>query len=262
MKETTPTKKIVAKKVVVQKTVAAKAPSKTVAKTPKEKKVVAELSAPIYNQKAKSAGTIALPGSVFGVKWNGDLVHQVVVGMQANMRAGTAHTKDRSEVRGGGKKPWKQKGTGRARHGSSRSPIWVGGGVTFGPRNDKDYSQKINKKMRVKALYTVLSKKFSDSQMLFVDTLSLDEIKTKDAASVLSNLSAIEGFAKLTTKKKTGVLMVLPELNDTLALSFANLSGVTLTTAAALNALTVATFNAIVVVNPSDAIAVLEAKMK
>ncbi|HEY0980336.1 MAG TPA: 50S ribosomal protein L4 [Candidatus Paceibacterota bacterium] len=258
MKETTPTKKTVAKKTVAKTA----APKSVVAKVPKEKKAVAELSAPIYSQSAKAAGTIALPGSVFGLKWNGDLVHQVVVGMQANMRAGTAHTKDRSEVRGGGKKPWKQKGTGRARHGSNRSPIWVGGGVTFGPRNDKDYSQKINKKMRVKALYTVLSKKFADSAILFVDTLSLDAIKTKDASSVLSTLASIAGFEKLTTKKKTGVLIVLPETNDTLALSFANLPGVTLTTAVALNALVVATFHAIVVVNPSDAVAVLEAKMK
>lgn len=234
----------------------------TVTKVPKEKKVVAELSAPIYTQKAKSAGTITLPGSVFGVVWNGDLVHQVVVGMQANMRAGTAHTKDRSEVSGGGKKPWKQKGTGRARHGSNRSPIWVGGGVTFGPRNDKDYSQKINKKMRVKALYTVLSKKFADNQILFVDSLALDAIKTKDAATVLSTLSSIEGFEKITTKKKTGVLLVLPEANDTIVNSFANLPGVTLTTVLTLNALIAAKFHAMVVVNPSEAVAVLEAKMK
>jgi len=238
------------------------ATKKSTVKVPKEKKVVSELSATLYNQKGTSAGTVALPGSVFGVAWNGDLVHQVVVGMQANMRAGTAHTKDRSEVRGGGKKPWKQKGTGRSRHGSNRSPIWVGGGVTFGPRNDKDYSQKINKKMRVKALYTVLSKKLTDGAILFVDALALGEIKTKDAASVLSTLSGIEGFTKLTTKKKTGVLLVLPETNETLTKSFANLPGVTITTALELNALVAATFNTMVVVNPVDAVAALESKMK
>jgi len=244
MKETTATKK------------------STITKVPKEKKVAADLSATLYNQKGTSAGTVSLPGSVFGVAWNGDLVHQVVVGMQANKRAGTAHTKDRSEVSGGGKKPWKQKGTGRSRHGSNRSPIWVGGGVTFGPRNDKDYSQKINKKMRVKALYTVLSKKLADSQILFVDSLSLDEIKTKDAASVLSTLSKVEGFSKLTTKKHTGVLLVLPEANETLVKSFANLPGVSITTALEMNVLMAATFHAIVVVNPVDAIAALESKMK
>ncbi len=132
-------------------------------KAPKKVKDVTSLEATIYNQKGASAGSITLPKSVFGAKWSADLVHQVVVAMQANQRSGTAHTKDRSEVRGGGKKPWAQKGTGRARHGSSRSPIWVGGGVTFGPRTEKDYSQKINKKMANKALGVLLSKKMKDN---------------------------------------------------------------------------------------------------
>ena len=140
--------------------------------------------------------------------------------MQANKRAGTAHTKDRSEVSGGGKKPWKQKGTGRARHGSSRSPIWIGGGVTFGPRNDKDYSQKINKKMRVKALFTVLSRKFADSAVLLVDKVSFGAMKTKDASAVLSSFSAIKGFEKLGSKKPTTLLMVLPEHDAVVEKSF------------------------------------------
>lgn len=230
--------------------------------TKKTKKIAEAVSASVYTQKGTSAGTVSLSGAVFGLPWNADLVHQVVVGMQANKRAGTAHTKDRGEVSGGGKKPWKQKGTGRARHGSTRSPIWVGGGTTFGPRNDKDYSQKINKKMRVKALFTVLSKRFADNQILFVDTLSLGEIKTKDAANILATLSGIAGFEKLTTKKKTGVLLVLPESNDILEKSFANLPGVTVTTALELNALVAATFNAIVIINPAEAVAALEAKIK
>lgn len=230
--------------------------------TKKTKKTTEAINASVYTQKGTSAGTVTLPGAVFGLAWNADLVHQVITGIQANKRAGTAHTKDRGEVSGGGKKPWKQKGTGRARHGSTRSPIWVGGGTTFGPRNDKDYSQKINKKMRVKALFTVLSKRFAENQILFVDSLSLDEIKTKDAASVLSTLSGVAGFEKLTTKKKTGVLLVLPETNDVLEKSFANMPGVTVTTALNLNALTAATFNALVIINPAEAATALEAKIK
>src|SRR3954468_2503145 len=125
----------------------------------------------IYNIQGKKAGTIELPESVFGVAWNDSLMHQVVTSMNSNSRTNVAHTKTRGEVRGGGKKPWKQKGTGRARHGSTRSPIWVGGGVAHGPRNDQNFSRKINKKVRAKALLTVLSRKYKDGEILFVDSL-------------------------------------------------------------------------------------------
>ena len=143
----------------------------------------------IYNQKGKESGNIALSPAVFGLSWNADLVHQVVTSMESSARTNVAHTKNRGEVSGGGKKPWQQKGTGRARHGSIRSPIWVGGGVTHGPRNDKDYSRKINKKMKAKALYTILSAKLKKGEILFVDDLSLKAIKTKDARESLSSLS-------------------------------------------------------------------------
>jgi large subunit ribosomal protein L4 len=233
-------------------------------KTTKKSKaeVTPSLEATIYSQKGASVGSIALPSNVFGVKWNDDLVHQVMVSMMANKRAGTAHTKDRSEVSGGGKKPWKQKGTGRARHGSSRSPIWTGGGITFGPRNDKDYSKKINKKMRVKALYTVLSRKFAEGHMLFIDTLSLNEIKTKDASAVLSSFSGISGFERIASKKRTAALIALPEHNEVLEKSFANLPGVTVVLTKDLNALSAMSFNSIIVVNPNAAIEGLAAKMK
>src|SRR3990167_1261513 len=106
----------------------------------------------LYNIQAKETGKIEIPESIFGVPWNADLVHQVVVSMQGNARPNVADTKGRGEVRGGGKKPWKQKGTGRARHGSSRSPIWKGGGVTHGPTNERNYDRKISKKMRNKEI--------------------------------------------------------------------------------------------------------------
>ncbi|MEO5646387.1 MAG: 50S ribosomal protein L4 [Candidatus Paceibacterota bacterium] len=238
---------------------------KTIARKASLKKVVApavNLSATIYSQKAASAGSLTLPEKVFGLPWNADLVHQVVVGMQANKRAGTAHTKDRSEVSGGGKKPWKQKGTGRARHGSNRSPIWVGGGVTFGPRNDKDYSQKINKKMRVKALFTVLSRKYADSSVLFLDSLAFSAMKTKDANATLATLAGITGFEKLGSKKPTTALVVLAEPNDVVEKSFANLSGVTVATVNGLNALVLMSFHNVVVVDPSTVVPLLEAKLK
>lgn len=216
----------------------------------------------LYNQKGTSAGKLTLPQSVFGVKWNADLVHQVVLAMQANKRSGTAHTKDRSEVSGGGKKPWAQKGTGRARHGSSRSPIWVGGGVTFGPRVEKDYSQKINKKMRTKALFSVLSKKQALGKLLFVDAISLSAMKTKDAASIVSAFAKIEGFDRLTSKKSTTALLALSAPDTAIEKSFANLPGITVGLAKDLNALDAMSFNHIIMVNPAEVVPTLEAKLK
>ncbi len=231
-------------------------------KTTTSKNNTVSLDAVVYSQKGTKTGSVTLPAKVFGVKWNADLVHQVVVSMMANKRAGTAHTKDRSEVSGGGKKPWKQKGTGRARHGSTRSPLWVGGGVTFGPRNDKDYSKKINKKSRVKALMTVLSRKYALGNMLFVDTLTLPEIKTKHAQAVLSALAKVETFEKIDSKKATGTLIVMNEVGDTVAKSFANLPGVTLVTPNDLNPVNVLSFRHIVMVGPEAIVSILEAKIK
>ena len=98
----------------------------------------------VYNQEGKSVGKVTLPEALFGLAWNSDMVHQVVTSMMMDKRNAVAHTKNRGEVSGGGKKPWQQKGTGRARHGSTRSPIWVGGGITHGPRKDKNYSNSMN----------------------------------------------------------------------------------------------------------------------
>src|SRR3989344_5840193 len=129
------------------------------------------MESPIYNQQGKVTGKITLPESIVGVPWNADLVHEVVRLMNSNSRTAIAHTKTRGEVRGGGKKPWKQKGTGRARHGSSRSPIWVVGGVAHGPLAEKNYKRKVSKSMRAQALFSVLSKKLKDGEIIFVDSL-------------------------------------------------------------------------------------------
>lgn len=253
MEKTTTTTKKVTTKATKKVAVTKAAPKKATA---------VSLSAPIYSQAGKEVSTITLPKSVFGVVWNADLVHQVVVSMNANKRAGTAHTKDRSEVSGGGKKPWKQKGTGRSRHGSSRSPIWSGGGITFGPRSDKDYSKKINKKMRAKALYTVLSRKLTDGHLLLVDSLSLSAKKTKDAVTITEVLATIAGFEKMTSTKKTTALIALPERNEVIEKSFANLPGITTILAADINALTVMGYNYVVMVAPETVVPALEAKMK
>ena len=133
----------------------------------------------IFNQKGKEAGTIALPEAIFGLPWNADLVYQVVNSLRSSARDPIAHTKTRGEVRGGGRKPWQQKGLGKARHGSIRSPIWVGGGVTHGPRKDKNYDRKVNKQAKLKALNVILSKKFRDNEILFLQGLTLDNPKDK-----------------------------------------------------------------------------------
>ena len=138
------------------------------------------MKADVYNLKNEVVGTMELPAEVFGTKWNATLVQQVLEAQLANARQPWAHVKDRSEVRGGGKKPWRQKGTGRARHGSTRSPIWVGGGKAHGPRNDKDYSQKVNKKMKRVALFSVLSKKAKDGEVKVFDTLVVRGAENKE----------------------------------------------------------------------------------
>ena len=184
----------------------------------------AKIQAKIYDQKGVSAGAVFLPAKVFAAKWRSDLVHQVVEGMRSNKRAGTADTKDRGEVRGGGRKPWKQKGTGRARHGSSRSPIWVGGGVTHGPLAEKNYKRKISKKMRAQALFSVLSRKLKDGEIIFIDSLVMSGISTKNGVEVIKNLAKAIGAKNITTAKKPKMLMALYERNVKTEKSFRNIS--------------------------------------
>jgi large subunit ribosomal protein L4 len=216
----------------------------------------------IYNQKGKSVGKFELPESIFGVPWNGDLVHQVVTAMQANARTPVAHTKDRSDVRGGGRKPWKQKGTGRARHGSSRSPIWVGGGVTHGPRNDKSYDQKINKKMKAKALYTVLSEKLRKGQIIFLEELNLKDIKTKDAVSVIKDLSALKGFEKMSGGRNPNIYISVPAKGDVIKKSFANIKTVEVDEVRNMNPVDLLAFRYIIISQPTESIAFLGGKIE
>ncbi|MFA5095448.1 MAG: 50S ribosomal protein L4 [Candidatus Paceibacterota bacterium] len=218
------------------------------------------MEAKIYNQKGTSAGTITLPSKVFAAKWRADLVHQVVEGMRSNKRAGTADTKDRSEVRGGGKKPWKQKGTGRARHGSSRSPIWVGGGVTHGPLSDKNYKRKISKKMRAQALFSVLSKKMKDGEILFVDSLSLPETKTKKAVEVMKNLSKASSWKSLASSKKPRVLTALCERNEKAEKSFRNLPQLEIVFLKNINPLDVLKYQYLLIENPEKSVKFLESR--
>jgi large subunit ribosomal protein L4 len=215
----------------------------------------------IYNKEGKEAGKLALPEAVFALPYNGDLLHQVMVSMQSNMRAGTAHTKDRSEVRGGGRKPWKQKGTGQARHGSRRSPIWVKGGVAHGPRADKDYSKKINKKMRIKALFVALSQKLRDGKILFVESIDIAEPKTKQAALRLQALSHVAGFDRLADAKKVVAHIVTPAPTDAEKKSFNNINFVSFDALAHLNVLDVVNREYLVIVNPNESITALAGKL-
>ncbi|NCU28504.1 MAG: 50S ribosomal protein L4 [Candidatus Moranbacteria bacterium] len=232
------------------------------AKAPKKETVKGSLEANVYSAKGKSVGKMELPESVFGLSWNGDLVHQVVTAMQANARTPVAHTKTRGEVRGGGKKPWRQKGTGRARHGSRRSPIWVGGGVAHGPRNDKIYKQKINKKMKAKALFTVLSEKFRKGQILFVEELSLKNIKTKDAVSVVKDLSTVSGFEKIYGAKRPNLYITVPAKTDVLKKSFANINTVEIDEIRNINPVDLLSFKYIVISQPKESIAFLGGKIE
>lgn len=210
----------------------------------------------------KKAGSLELSDAVFGVKWNNDLMHQVVTSMQDNARTPVAHTKGRSEVRGGGKKPWQQKGTGRARHSSIRSPIWRGGGVTHGPLNAKVFARGIPKKMRAKALYMALSKKLADGQILFIDSFGMKAPKTSDAVKALKAFSAIKGFERISTKRVNAALVALAEKHEATEKSFRNIGSITTTQVQSLNPVAVLKATYLVIENPEKSLAHVEARMK
>ena len=190
----------------------------------------------IYNQKGEEIGNALLPKEIFEVKINSDLIHQVAISQMANQRKVIAHTKDRSEVRGGGRKPWRQKGTGRARHGSRRSPIWKGGGVTFGPTKDRVFDKKINKKMRRKALLMVLSAKAKNNLLLLLDKFDLNQAKTKLMAEVLKKLPI-----------KGSVLIALPKIEKNIILAARNIPRVKTIEARNLNPLDLLSFKYLII---------------
>src|SRR4030043_1701152 len=163
------------------------------------------LNLPIYNLEGEKTGTIKLSEKIFGLKINNNLIYQVINVQLANKRKHLAKVKDRGEVRGGGRKPWRQKGTGRARHGSIRSPLWRGGGVTFGPIAEKVFEKKINKKAKRKALLMALSSKARDEELFVLEDIKPKEGKTKIMAALLK---------KILKEKNPNVLVVLGQKNE------------------------------------------------
>jgi len=184
----------------------------------------------LYNQKGEKIGEIDLPKKVFEAKINLDLVHQAVCYYEVLNREVIAKTKDRSEVRGGGKKPWKQKGTGRARHGSIRSPIWKGGGATFGPNTEKKYESKFPKKMKKKSLYMVLSGKAKDGELIILDKIEFKKPKTKEMEDMFNDLSKIKKEIK---DKK--VIFAFKKKNDNFLKASSNIKNISTIPADSLN---------------------------
>jgi large subunit ribosomal protein L4 len=176
----------------------------------------------ILDVKGNIVGDVELSEGIFGIEPNEYVVHEVVVALLANRRQGTKGTKTRAEVRGGGRKPWKQKGTGRARAGTIRSPLWKGGGVVFAPKS-RDYSKKVNKKVKALAMKSVFSSKVQENEIRVLDQLTMDAPKTKEMISVLNNINASKA------------LIVLPENNKAVIKSASNIPKIATTTVSELN---------------------------
>ena len=197
----------------------------------------------VYNIEGKEVDTIELNDAVFGVEVNEHLVHMAVVNQLANNRQGTQKAKTRSEVRGGGRKPWRQKGTGHARQGSIRAPQWTGGGVVFAPV-PRDYEVKMNKKERRAALKSALTSKVQDNKLVVVDSLALAEVKTKEMQKVLTNLKAEKA------------LVITADNDQNVVLSARNIADVETATPATINTYDVMKHNTVVVTK--DAVASIE----
>ena len=199
-----------------------------------------------YNQEGKEVGQSLLPKEIFGLEVNQELIHQVVVSQASNRRQVSAHTKGRGQVSGGGKKPWRQKGTGRARHGSIRSPIWRHGGIAFGPTKDRNFKKKINRKMKKLAMLMVLSAKARKNFLVILETLKLEKIKTKTMAQLLQKLPC----------KNESTLIVLPGIDKNVILASRNLENAKPSQVKELNALDLLSFKYLIM--PKESIKVLK----
>ena len=231
-------------------------------KVEKKVKVPAVISdAKIYSQDGKEAGSLKLPEIIFGHSWNADLVHQVAVSYAANRRLNIAHTKDRSEVSGGGKKPWQQKGTGRSRHGSIRSPIWRGGGITFGPRKERNFEQKINKKMRTKALFTLLSKKNREGEVFFIDSLDIKDSKTANARNIFLNLSKTAGLETLVSKRNNSAAIFFANKNTGAERALRNFANLTVNEIRNISLLDILNAKNVLIISPEESFKVLQSKI-
>lgn len=227
---------------------------KTEQKNKKSRKKVEQtpMKADLYTKDGRKKKQIQLPVDIFGLPWNSDLVHQVISVQRANRVTPTAHAKDRSEVRGGGRKPWRQKGTGRARHGSNRSPIWRKGGVTHGPTNEKVLKRSINKKMKRKALYIMLSKKYKDGRIIFVDSLSFSEPKTSQAKEVLAKLSSAVSDGDVLSRRNNSAYIAISNNSQATARSFRNMGNVILNQAKNMNVLDIARYKYLILESPEE----------
>lgn len=223
------------------------------------------IKATVYNLSGDKVKDLELNPKVFGLAVKPELIQQAIVAQRANARQVLASTLDKSQVRGGGKKPWKQKGTGRARHGSIRSPLWRGGGITFGPTNERNFSLKINKKVKRKALFMALSDKAANEKLILVDNLEIAEAKTKKFFEALQNLGLRDKKKKLLkkdekaekkTKKPKAVLLVLPGKNEKVTRAARNIEAVSYLGANALNIVDVVKSKYILL--PIDALAEIE----
>jgi len=210
------------------------------------------LELPVFNQAGQEIDKINLPPEIFGLKINNDLVQQAVEAQKSQARISYAHAKDRSEVRGGGKKPWRQKGTGRARHGSIRSPLWVGGGVTFGPRKEKKFAKKINKKMRRQALLMVLSGKAHDNEIVILDDLKLERPKTKEMANIVKTFYPAGEKSKAEIDLSRGALIVMPARDENIIRAARNIQKIDTIGVASLNVVDLLSYKYLLI--PKEAI--------